>query len=587
MNMNLECLNNIITNNLGINIDLSNINSWDLNTGFTAFNLNKWSKAQSDNIDLIDFGLTSFDNGRTNIMWDGITLTPNDTLFSMYRIGYNDVLNPSTFNYSGISATTIYDSYSISAITTGSSGNYFMLDGGYLQGFYKLDGYNYELFPSRYNNGITIETLLYLQPDSYGIFYMMGTRAEDKYNPYFDGELITGNTITGITTSNDNYLDSFLETLTRKKAFRVPEDSFETKFTEIQQIDNLKNNVIAFELTQDNKIAYKYIDNDGLIISNKSNVIINATGFTLISITFTPNYVFENSTDLLCGKQRLGELSFYCNGRLFWKVKEFPEFYFKKINNDADKQIGVPYSISWGGGSFGLKHSWHYDYQTYEIYTGQDTDYINNNYIIETTGGTQLSGLTMYENNQEMIIEYTGNTSNNYFIKFNNPISILSNRDYVANLSLYNNNFFNSSVKKVSVFMYSDTTDINIIDDIEYTIGDNEWIDINSVFRTEDNSGQNYIYLGILIECDSYNSGDTLHIKDFTYTGADILVQDDRKDNLLIEENFDNSFIGGIQKLRLYNNALTSQEILHNAIIESRLNSNVVVNKGGRIINRN
>lgn len=586
MSMNLECLNNIITNNLGINIDLSNINSWDLNTGFTTISLNKWSNAKSDNINLIDFGLTGFDNGRTNIMWEGITLTPNDTLFSMYRIGYNDVLNPNTFNYSGISATTIFDSYSISAITTGSSGNYFMLDGGYLQGFYKLDDYNYELFPSRYNNGITIETLLYLLPESQGIFYMMGTRAEDKYNPYFSGELITGSTITGITTSNDNYLDSFLESLTRKKAFSVPEDSFETKFTEIPQIDNLKNNVIAFKLTQDKKIAYEYIDNDGLIISNKSNAIINATGFTLISITFTPNYVFENSTDLLCGKQRLGELSFYCNGRLFWKVKEFPEFYFKKINNDADKQIGVPYSISWGGGSFGLKHSWHYDYQTYEIYTGQDTDYINNNFIIETTGGTQLSGLTMFEDNQEMVIEHTGNTSNNYFIKFNNPISILSNRDYVAKLSLYNNNFFNSSIKKVSVLMYSDTTDINIIDDIEYTMGDSEWIDINSVFRTEDNSGQNYIYLGLLIECDSYNSGGTLHIKNFTYTGADILVQDDRKDNELIQQNFDSYFIGGIQKLRVYNNALNSQEILHNSIIESKINPNIIVNKGGRIIYR-
>ncbi len=586
MNMNLECLNNIITNNLGINIDLSNINSWNLNTGFTAFSLNKWSNAKSDNINLIDFGLTEFDNGRTNIMWSGITLTPSDIQFSMYRVGYNEVLNPNTFNYSGISATTVFDSYSISAITIGGSGNYFMLDGGYLQGFYKLDDYNYELFSSRYNKGITIETLLYLLPESQGIFYMMGIRAEDKYNSYFDGELITGSTITGITTSHDNYLDSFLESLVKKQGFSTPEDSFETKYTEVPQIDNLKNNVIAFEFTEDKKIAYKYVDNNGLIITNSSNTAITSTGFTLISITFTPDYVFESS-ELLCGEQRLGELSFYCNGHLFWKVKEFPEFYFKRINNDNDKQIGVPYSISWGGGSFGLKHSWHYDYQTYEIYTGQDTDYINNNFVVETTGGTQLTGLNMYENNQEMIIVHTGNTNNTYFIKFNNPISVLSNRDYVTNLSLYNNNFFNSSIKKISILMYSDTVDVNIIDDIEYSTGDNEWIDINSIFRTTDNSGQNYIDLGLLIECDSYNSGGTLHIKDFTYTGADILAQDDRKDNLLIEENFNNSFIGGIQKLRLYDNALTSNEILHNASIESRLNSNIVVNKGGRIINRN
>ena len=41
-----------------------------------------------------------------------------------------------------------------------------MLNGGYLQGFFKLNGYNYTLFPERCNNGITIETLVYLYTGS-------------------------------------------------------------------------------------------------------------------------------------------------------------------------------------------------------------------------------------------------------------------------------------------------------------------------------------------------------------------------------------------------------------------------------------
>ena len=48
--MNLDCLNNIITNNLAIHIDLTNLKSWDLNTGLTSFSLTKWSGAVSDNI---------------------------------------------------------------------------------------------------------------------------------------------------------------------------------------------------------------------------------------------------------------------------------------------------------------------------------------------------------------------------------------------------------------------------------------------------------------------------------------------------------------------------------------------------------
>ena len=153
--MNLECLNGIITDNLAIQIDLTQLKSWNLNTGFTAFSLTKWAGAISDNINLYDFGLTEFDNGRTNIMWSGITLTPNDTLFSVYRVGYNVIHNPSSGNTSGYTATTKYSGYSISAVTTGTSGNYFELNGGYLQGFFKLDGYNYELLP--------VETIMVLR----------------------------------------------------------------------------------------------------------------------------------------------------------------------------------------------------------------------------------------------------------------------------------------------------------------------------------------------------------------------------------------------------------------------------------------
>ena len=362
--MNLECLNTIIKDNLAIHIDLTNLKSWDLNTGLTSISLTKWKNAISDNINLIDFGLTEFDNGRTNIMWSGITLTPDDTKLTLYRIGKNIVYNPTSGQTTGVTVITDFNSYPISAITSGNTGNYFDLHGGYLQGFFKLDGFKFEQFPSRYNEGITIENLLLLNENSKGIFYMMGVRAEDKYNPFFSGETLTANTtVTGVNTSFDNYLDAILEKKVIKKAFSLVENN-ETEIFEIApQINNLKNNVIAFEITNDKKFAYKYINNEGEIITNTSNRKISpSTGWTLITIVFTPNYVFDDVALLNCDNQRKGELIFYVNGRPIWILKEFPEFFFKRIINDKEKQIGVPYSISWGGGSFGLKNSWHYDY---------------------------------------------------------------------------------------------------------------------------------------------------------------------------------------------------------------------------------
>jgi len=684
--MNLECLNDIITSNLAIHIDLTDLNSWDLNTGLTSFSLTKWSGAVSDNINLLDFGLTGFDNGRTNIMWNGITLTPQETLFSMYRVGYNDIWNPMGFETSGVTVTTEY--LPISAVTTGTSGNYFDLNGGYLQGFFKLQGYNYELLPARYDAGITIETLVYLYPDSQGIFYMMGARAEDKYNPYFSGETTTGSTISGVTTSLDNFLDALEPHEVLKPAFTSPESNmYETEHSEVSPLDNIKNNVIAFELTQDKKLAYKYVNADGLVVTNTSTSPINpTTGWTMIDMVFTPDDIITDSAILECTQQRLGKLIFYVNGRAIWIIKEFPEYYFHGFDNDKEKQLGVPYSISWGGGSFGLAESWHYDYQTYIIYNGQDQNYVDTKFLVEAdpiqtdcyippTGDTYLVGLSLsadsttftYVDNCEpdvehpltvMRIEYTGGTTgttgSTYFVKFMQPISVLSNRDYVADMSVFVDGIFDSeAINNISILMYSDDVDINIVSDIEYVFpvttaylqtlygaglhpfpdgqeyewvvdgimyygvsglqvtpenaqivgygqtpesvvnyystGDNTWLPVRSVFRTPDNTGQNFVTLGLLIESSGeLISGGTIFINDFTYTAADILVQDERKFDLTIEQNFDSSFIGGIQKLRVYDRAFTSPEVLHNALMEAKNDStkNLLISKGGRIIYR-
>ena len=701
--MNLECLNDIIKDNLAIHIDISDDKSWDLNSGLTSISLTKWKNAFSDNLNLRDFGLTGFDNGRTNIMWSGITLTPDDNKLEMLRVGYNDVVNPTTTQYGGFSATTLYDGYSISAVTTGNTGNYFELNGGYLQGFFNLEGFNYKLLPTRYGTGITIETLVNLHPNSSGIFYMMGVRAEDKYNPYFDGEfnktepksapeIVTheirgiphhkttekqsiSDGFMGVNTSLDNYLDSYQEIEQYKAAIRVIEDSKETVLKQPEQINNIKNNAIAFAITEDRRLAYKYVGENGLIKYNSSPNQLNNTGFTLISITYTPNNNYLSDYDLKCGKRRIGDLRFFINGRQFWKIKEFSEFYFKSLVNDKEKQIGIPYSISWGGGSFGLKHSWHYDKQTYELYTSGTTEnfFVQPNPIITDCNPNPtedyLSGLHLFtesdrffevdECNTEietpidvMGIQYTGDTMQDFYLKFNQPISVLSNRDYVVNLSLYNEGIFDKG--NINIVAFSHNSDILIISEIEYSYpsitqdenfklrglkpiidgqeyqylnsenglmyygktgipitgiktsvygydlkyfteftgnaiitGLNTWKDISIKFRIPDELDKESVYIGLLIESDSYVSGKTLYIKDFTYTAADVLAQDDRKSKLLIEQNFNQSFVGGIQKLRIYDTALDASQIMHNAVIESDNNQLFVASKGGRIIDIN
>lgn len=365
--MTLECINSIITDNLAIQIDLTNIKSWDLNANLIVNSLNKWTKAVSNDMELIDFGLTAFDNGRLDSMNSGITFTENDTKLVLNRIGYND-----------ISGGTYYSGYTITPQIGAPVGTYFSLDGGYLQGFFKLENYNYELFPPRYNEGITIETVIEILPESEGIFFLMGVRAEDKYSPFYSGETtITGTTevdyggkytgytyqFSGITTSEGNYLVAYDESVVNLSSFQQPEYKDFTILEQTQQLENIGNNIISFEITDEKKLKYKYVDGDGNLIQNESPNTIVRSGWTVVDIVFKPYDLIDgyDTTKYKCYERRKGDLIFYINGRTFWKIKDFDEFYFIGINNDAEKQLGVPYNISWGGGSFGLKHSWHFN----------------------------------------------------------------------------------------------------------------------------------------------------------------------------------------------------------------------------------
>ena len=57
---------------------------------------------------------------------------------------------------------------------------------------------------------------------------------------------------------------------------------------------------------------------------------------------------------------------------------------------------------------------------------------------------------------------------------------------------------------------------------------------------------------------------------------------------IFIQKYFNTPYIGNVQKLRMYDIALSPSEILHNAIVEANGNVNylILISKGGRIINQ-
>ena len=61
-----------------------------------------------------------------------------------------------------------------------------------------------------------------------------------------------------------------------------------------------------------------------------------------------------NQTWLDEAKFRLGSLKIYINGRIFYTVENFEEVIPRPLDTDKEKQVGVPFNMSWGGGTQGL-----------------------------------------------------------------------------------------------------------------------------------------------------------------------------------------------------------------------------------------
>jgi hypothetical protein len=82
----------------------------------------------------------------------------------------------------------------------------------------------------------------------------------------------------------------------------------------------------------------------------------------LIAPPYTNGYEIAGQVELVSLNQtwldetkfRMGRLKIYINGRIFYTVEDFEEVIPRALNTDKEKQVGVPFNMSWGGGTQGL-----------------------------------------------------------------------------------------------------------------------------------------------------------------------------------------------------------------------------------------
>jgi hypothetical protein len=469
---------------------------------------------------ICDVGLVGTDNGlytklsgeTLNYMMgidDTYKFNPHyrDRRFKMHPVtGYTQQPNSV---FSGRLKNTIYN---IVYKDNGDDVGYYQeLYGGFYQGFYKLNGYDYEVFPERVNKGWTAEMVLkprvsdqyvinnateeYLNtkyPNNAGTFFYFGTRAENKFyhnvsgSPQSDSgytRITSGLTCiescacsnTGVTNSNciHIYPNSGFTTIHNTTCNCgcaiteiVPLPETDPKFDVLSNALSIKFNGCP----ENPSLCVKYIKITGSCVTTgtcSTTGITYQTGYTINEVCSNPIYdicgiecgdgvqdkwvmvsaVFERyrtieNCDLLnlgginniltvttqssidnqsyklisppethsgstlepkvykinFNKKwfdkidyRLGTLKLYVNGYLFMVIEDFEEIIPRQLNTEKEKQVGVPFNISFGGGTQGL--------HDHLIFSGcsnsdgpytQDPELFPNNILSATT----LSGLS-------------------------------------------------------------------------------------------------------------------------------------------------------------------------------------------------
>ena len=360
-----------------------------------------------------------------------------------------------------------YD-YNMEYHTDSNAVGYFSrLEGGFYQGFYKIPGYDYQVFPQREPLGWTAEFMLRYRwtgntdlglnkryPNNKGTFFYLGARAENKFYHYPDGSPSqdtgytrvtsgltcmhtceceqTGKTAehscihvyqqSGGTSTNcscgcpcncsttvkypesDPTFDGMSNGLSLRlsgetgnprlcvKTYRMT-GGCETSGTCLTGLTYETGTTVSEWCSTrgifDNCIKTPYVNVEhwvqidavfqrnewfdpcdlnmkgglGLIVETIFTATPANNSVSLIEppITHDKNYdpattEIVTFTDMWTEEQkyRLGTLKFYVNGKLFMVAENFEEIIPRLLNTPKEKQIGVGYNISIGGGTQGL-----------------------------------------------------------------------------------------------------------------------------------------------------------------------------------------------------------------------------------------
>jgi len=396
-----------------------------------------------DDIYLKNISLTGYDNTfipNDNTIFNGI----NNPVSTKTKNGNEILVDPTltyviesgdTFCFHSVSGYTGLYGYDINTNEIYNNEYYNQLNGGFYQGFYKVENQPVEWFPSRVRLGWTSNMVIHfpmytnitgatknILNDDYsgntGFIFYMGTRAENKFTDLTDIEIQKLNDGYGIAPKEGANIYTYSDLITLDGInkyigyYNYHDGSMYTgkKYTEEskklkykQEYVDLYYNSIGVRITPDGRIGYRTIyptdicytgetqevsgvTNESFVLqpdnpcknhttslivtkyftieecyTKKPMIDVNEEKFMHISCVFERDFPYNDACELKYGEYKKGNFSIYINGFLVLRNTDFIELITHGLDTEDVYQEGVPYNLSYGGGTQNLNEALYLD----------------------------------------------------------------------------------------------------------------------------------------------------------------------------------------------------------------------------------
>lgn len=306
------------------------------------------------------------DNLVSSKIWDNSSINSSE-LLNITRTGFDNffINDPAVYNngnfdptYTVTTGTTPFQFFPVSGMLTSLSyeiiqdTNSLILNGGFLEGYFKLFGYPVEYFPKRVNLGWTVDLVVEkmdltpngdilntLYPDNNGFIFYMGTRAENKFSEEVNYSEIFDNAF-GIRIREDGTIGYRKITIRDKCVYTKNLKKFYSFYN---------GGDMVIEENYSCRTAY----NNGNTNDDGDTEKANRTNITA---TFTRDFALDGC-NLIYDPYRKGTFRIYANGVLVYINHDFDEIMTRELLTSESMQETVPFYFSWGGGSQGLYES--------------------------------------------------------------------------------------------------------------------------------------------------------------------------------------------------------------------------------------